>query len=375
MDAIIDLDEIIKLSKNLNVLYVEDDKSILEKTSELLNNIFNDVDVATNGEDGIVAYKNKKYDLVITDIRMPKKDGRDLIKFIKSIDDNQPIIVTSAYNDSHRLMELIELGIDSFLLKPISSKTFFKTIYTQVKKINLKKIEEQNLIEQAKLAQMGEMIESIAHQWKQPIASISCLAQNLNFSIEHNGKISNEEIMNISHDIEEQTKHLTKTINSFKSFFKQKGTKDIVTFGELIETLKIILKDTLLLHNIEFMILDGKEIEINCYKNEFIHILINLVNNAKDSFLDSNIELRKIFFEAKQENEIITLYIQDNAGGIKEELIENIFEQYFTTKINYGSGVGLYMCKRILDKIDGKISAKNVDMGFENGMEFMITLF
>ena len=144
MDTMIDLDEVIKLSKNLTVLYVEDDSLILEKTSQLLETIFYSVDVATNGEEGMKAYQNKKYDLVITDIKMPKKDGRDLIKFIKEINENQPIIVTSAYNDSNRLMELIELGIDSFLLKPISSKTFFKTLSTQVKKINLKKMEIDN---------------------------------------------------------------------------------------------------------------------------------------------------------------------------------------------------------------------------------------
>jgi YesN/AraC family two-component response regulator len=144
MDTMIDLDEVIKLSKNLTVLYVEDDTFLLEKTAQLLKTIFYSVDVATNGEEGMEAYQNKKYDLVITDIKMPKKDGRDLIKFIKEINENQPIIVTSAYNDSNRLMELIELGIDSFLLKPISSKTFFKTLSTQVKKINLKKMEIDN---------------------------------------------------------------------------------------------------------------------------------------------------------------------------------------------------------------------------------------
>jgi len=141
MEALIDLDEIIKLSKDLKVLYVEDNSSLLEKTLQLLESIFCEVDIATNGEEGMEAYQNKKYDLVITDIKMPKKDGRDLIKFIKAIDETQPIIVTSAYNDSNRLMELIELGIDSFLLKPISSKSFFKTLSTQVKKINLKKME------------------------------------------------------------------------------------------------------------------------------------------------------------------------------------------------------------------------------------------
>lgn len=135
MDKISFFEETVELSKDLTVLYVEDDSCISEKTSELLKNIFHEVATATNGEEGLEAYKNKKYDLVITDIKMPKKDGRDFIAAIRMIDENQPIIVTSAYNDSCRLMELIELGLDAFLLKPISSNNFIKTIHTQVKKI------------------------------------------------------------------------------------------------------------------------------------------------------------------------------------------------------------------------------------------------
>lgn len=135
MDKISCFEETVELSKDLTVLYVEDDTYLLEKTTELLKNIFSEVDTAKNGEEGLEAYKNKKYDLVITDIKMPKKDGRDFITTIRIINENQPIIVTSAYNDSCRLMELIELGLDAFLLKPVSSNNFIKTIHTQVKKI------------------------------------------------------------------------------------------------------------------------------------------------------------------------------------------------------------------------------------------------
>ena len=140
MDQVVNFEEIIELSKDLKILYVEDDIQLLEKTAYLLSNIFLEVDTATNGEEAIFTYENKKYDLVITDIKMPKKDGRDFIHAIKVINEEQPIIVTSAYNDSNRLMELIELGIDSFLLKPISTKSLFNTLHSQVKKIKQKNL-------------------------------------------------------------------------------------------------------------------------------------------------------------------------------------------------------------------------------------------
>lgn len=145
MDQVVNFEEIIELSKDLKILYVEDDIQLLEKTAYLLSNIFLEVDTATNGEEAIFAYENKKYDLVITDIKMPKKDGRDFIHAIKMIDEEQPIIVTSAYNDSNRLMELIELGIDSFLHKPISTKNLFKTLHLQVKKIKHKKVNSSKI--------------------------------------------------------------------------------------------------------------------------------------------------------------------------------------------------------------------------------------
>jgi len=148
MEAIENFEDIIELSKDLNVLYVEDNSSILEKTAEFMRSIFKKVDLACNGEEAMEAYRSNTYDLVITDIKMPKKDGRDLITFIKARNLMQPIIVTSAYSDSSRLMELIDLGIDSFLLKPFSTKVFFKTIYTQAVKINMRKLESQLLINQ-----------------------------------------------------------------------------------------------------------------------------------------------------------------------------------------------------------------------------------
>ncbi len=374
MDNISDFKEIIKLSKDLKILYVEDDKSIREKTTDLLRNIFKEVDTACDGQEGMDAYKVNKYDLVITDIKMPKKDGRDLIKFIKEQDDMQAIAVTSAYNDANRLMELIELGISCFLLKPITSHSFFKTIHSQVKKINLRKLEIQNSIEQAKLAQMGEMMDSVAHQWKQPLTSISLLAQSMNFKLEMNGKLSKEEIFEINNDIESQTQHLLETINSFRSFFKPTINKDIVSLEEMVNLVKTIMKQTIKKNEIEIEIAKGKEITIECFKNEFVHVLINIVSNAKDAFIQRDINPKKIIFNAEKIDSKTFISIEDNAGGIDKEILALIFEQHFTTKGENGSGMGLYMSKRILDKIEADISVKNIETKDGKGVSFIISL-
>lgn len=374
MDNISDFKEIIKLSKDLKVLYVEDDTSIREKTTDLLRNIFKEVETAPDGEEGMNAYEINKYDLVITDIKMPKKDGRDLIKYIKELDDTQAIAVTSAYNDANRLMELIELGISCFLLKPVTSHNFFKTIYSQVKKINLKKLEIQNSIEQAKLAQMGEMMDSVAHQWKQPLTSISLLAQSMNFKLEMNGSISNEEILEINNEIGQQTQHLLETINSFRSFFKPTTTKDTVSLEDMVNLVQTIMKQTIKKNEIEIEIINGKEIVVECYKNEFVHVLINIVNNSKDAFLERGIEFKKIRFIGEKIDNRIVISIEDNAGGMDEALLAKVFEQHFTTKGENGSGMGLYMSKKILDKIEAKISVKNIQIEDQKGVSFRISL-
>ncbi len=292
--------EIMMLSKDLTVLYAEDDQSIREKTTELLRSIFKSVETAQDGEEAINKFEVHKYDLVITDIKMPKKDGRYFIKHIKELDEDQSIAVTSAYNDSNRLMELIELGISCFLLKPVTSHNFFKTIYSQVKRINYKKLDFQNKIEQVKLAQMGEMMDSVAHQWKQPLTSISLLAQSMNFKLEMNGEIPKEEIFEINNEIENQTKHLQDTLASFRSFFKPTTVKDIVSIEEMVYLVKTIMKQAIKKEELEIEIASGGELVIQCYKNEFVHVLINLINNSKDAFISNNIDPKKISISAEK---------------------------------------------------------------------------
>ena len=176
-----DFNEVKFYTKELRVLYVEDNENLLKETKELLDNFFKTIVTATNGEIGLELYKNGDFDLVITDIKMPKMDGIELSKNIIQINPNQHIIITSAYNDSDKLLSLIQIGISDFLLKPMNLPQLLKVLYKVSKSIYNHKKEKEYLISQSRLAIMGEMVDMIAHQWLQYINVLSLKIELLSF--------------------------------------------------------------------------------------------------------------------------------------------------------------------------------------------------
>ncbi|MDX9742455.1 MAG: hybrid sensor histidine kinase/response regulator [Arcobacteraceae bacterium] len=374
MDNFQKLNQLIEISKDLTVLYVEDNLSMQVKTKSLLENFFNVVDVVEDGAKGLVTYQTKKYDIVITDLNMPQKDGIHFIKDIREINQEQVIIVISAYSDSHKLLELISLGISSFILKPISLERLINVIDSVVGKIHLKQIAENRMIEQSKLAQMGEMIDAIAHQWKQPISAISIMAQAMNYKLEFNDDIPKEELVETNNLIQKQTTHLIDTIDTFRKFFRQDQILEVVSLNDLVKLVKNIIKNPLTINDIEIVVEGDGTLEFECIKSEFIHIFINLICNAKDIFVEKNIQNRTIIFEGiVLENGQKMIQVSDNGGGVPDEQIKHIFEPHFTTKTT-GSGVGLYMSKQIMHKINGDITVENRETRYGKGASFSLML-
>ena len=358
--------DVYKYSKNLNILYVEDDKNLLEATSELLEDFFNKVDTATNGENGLEKYKefkkinNNYYDLIITDINMPKMNGLEMIKEIININIEQTIIVISAYNESERLIELIHEGIANFVMKPIIPTQLMTILYRTCKIISTQKQKDNYLIQQSKLASMGEMIDLIAHQWLQPIHVIKLQTSLLDFKNKAQ-RLDTEKIEQYTEILTSQVNHLIVTLQEFRGFFKNDNEKNIVSFKKLLDSTLILLKDKIK-NKIEVTVNIEDEINIKVIINEFKHILINIINNAVDAFEENDIKDRKLIFDVDILKDYISLNITDNAGGIPKDIMPNIFNSHFTTK-EKGSGAGLYLSNMIIQKIKGKIEAKNINQG------------
>lgn len=400
-----DFKEVCKYTKDLNVLYVEDEVALNKENLDVFKDFFHRVDGALNGIDGLKKYKEFYndnecyYDMVLTDINMPQMDGHELINEIYKINEEQTIIVISAYNESERLINLIDGGIENFILKPIKMEHLLRIFYKASKNIlndklarhhlkyveNLnRKLQEYNetlnekvkeqvealrekdkiLFQNSKLAAMGEMMDAIAHQWKQPLSIIKITTSMINFSLSNEEDINVNELKDDMNDINEQIDHLVITVDEFRKFFRTSFKKEEVVVKEVVEGALDLLESDICSNNIQTQISGDKNLTAKIIPNEFKHVIINMVNNSKDAFVENNIEKRDIKFEISKENAGVMLKIKDNAGGVPADIIGNIFKANFTTKEkNKGTGVGLYMTKMIIEKIGGKIWVENYNGG------------
>ncbi len=235
-----------------------------------------------------------------------------------------------------------------------------------------KRAQEQLMVQQSKMATAGEMIASIIHQWKQPLSTTNMMINNLQMSLELD-KLSDDELALTLNKVIEQTNFMTQTIKDFSSFFKPRKVKEPFHLSAAIENVEKIFTPQLLHHHVKLIKkLPEEALMIHGYKNEFLHVLLNLLNNAKDAMIENQTAQPTITLEARKDNEKILLSITDNGGGIPLEIMPKLFEPYFTTKeASQGTGIGLYMSKIIIQEhMHGTIDVENV----QEGARFTITL-
>lgn len=252
--------------------------------------------------------------------------------------------------------------------------TVLMTDITSIKKAqsdlalaNKKQLEQEKiLIQQVKLAAMGEMIGSIAHQWRQPLNALNVNIENLEFDFEE-GLIDKEFIDKF---ISSQTKtlhYMSQTIDDFRNFFKIDKKKTIFSVKEAIKNSISIQEVQLKNSDISIDIL-GEDFEVDGYESEFQQVIMNLISNSKDVLKEKQKSDAKITISLKDKSVIF----EDNGAGISDEILQRIFEPYFTTKEQgSGMGMGLYVSKMIIeDNMGGAITAKNTT----DGVAFTIEL-
>lgn len=235
--------------------------------------------------------------------------------------------------------------------------------------------QQQILFQQSKMASMGEMIGNIAHQWRQPIAIISMWANNIMVDIDME-EIDNINLRRYAHNINEQTKQLSQTIDDFRNFFTPNKKETIFTLQNSIDKTMKLLTASFKTHNIE-LIEDIEYIEIKALENEFTQAILNIVKNAKDIIITLNKDSKKlIFINVYKQDKSVIIDILDNGGGVPNDIKDKIFEPYFTTKHkSQGTGIGLYMTETIITKhLNGKINVKNIEYEYL-GEKFRGALF
>ncbi len=227
------------------------------------------------------------------------------------------------------------------------------------------KEQEQLLIQQTRLAAMGEMIGNIAHQWRQPLNALGLVLQNLKFSYDI-GEL-NENMMSKSiNKATMLTNSMSKTIDDFRNFFKPNKAKEEFSINENVFKAIELVESTFEHHHIKLeKHFSLEEPKFYGFPNEFSQVILNILTNAKDAIFENKIENPLVIVQTKIEDSNILISIKDNGKGISEEIINKIFEPYFTTKDeSKGTGIGLYMSKLIIENnMGGKIEVKNDDEG------------
>ncbi len=233
---------------------------------------------------------------------------------------------------------------------------------------NLKEFERQQvqLLEQAKMASIGEMIGNIAHQWRQPLSIIRTASTGIKFQKEM-GLLTDELLLEELDEINISTMYLSETIETFRNFIKEEKEYKIVVIQDRLNEMFNLLNATLKNNYIELEtnISQVEPIEIKLVAGELSQVIINIVNNAKDIFVERNIENPTIILNLSKNKDRVFISIEDNAGGVPKSVINHIFEPYFTTKHkSQGTGLGLYMSHKIVtESLNGKLSVENTSKG------------
>ena len=238
---------------------------------------------------------------------------------------------------------------------------------------------DQILYNQSKMAAMGEMIGNIAHQWRQPLSTISTIASGNNLKIQFD-TLSNDELQNDFTKIVDTTKHLSNTIEDFRNFFMENKSIEKFDLNDVIEK-GLSLISASMQNNYITISKNFNSVEINGVKNELLQALLNILNNSRDILVEKNEDNRIIVIDIFKENDnFASIVIKDSGGGIDDDLIEKVFEPYFTTKdTKHGTGIGLYMTKEIIvNHMNGKLHVQNEEFVYDDviykGASFKISL-
>ena len=223
---------------------------------------------------------------------------------------------------------------------------------------------ERLLVQQSKLAAMGEMIGAIAHQWRQPLNALGLMIQDIRLAKQFD-ELNDEYIKNFENNAMSQVNFMSKTIDDFRNFFKPNKEKIVFSIQKIIRDSVDIVGAQLKNSSISYEVV-GDDFSCHGYPSEFSQVILNLISNSKDAILSHNPEHDGfIYISTFVNGDLGKIIVKDNGGGIDEEVMDKIFEPYFTTKEQgKGTGVGLYMSKLIVENhIGGFLSAKNENGG------------
>lgn len=283
--------------------------------------------------------------------------------------------ITSKVEDQHKTLQdhnEKRLLLDEIADKNKQLEVFNKEMQRLVDEEIAKNREKQRMLElKSRHSQMGEMIGMITHQWKQPLnmININCGLLKMKYDM----KILDDETFNKQiNAILEQSKHMNQTVCDFQHFFNPSKEKEYFNIMKTMKSILSLVGIDYTLSNIELVLRGDEEVMGFGYPNEYNQVILSLLQNAKDAFLEDPKKNMKIQIEVQQQKRGSLVTIEDNAGGIPKLLIDKIFENYMTTK-EEGSGLGLHIAKSVIEEhMEGKIWVENKTKGAMFSIELIL---
>lgn len=243
----------------------------------------------------------------------------------------------------------------SYFIKQIDKRTITINASSQKKDMMLK--------QQSKMAAMGEMMDAVAHQWKQPLNALSMMNDMLLDDFKNN-LVDEAYIQDVTEMTHMQIAHMINTLNEFRTFFRPSKDPQDFSVAECLESVQILMKDELLKNTITINIDIQEDLILHGQINEFKHLFLNLISNTIDAFNEKGTPNRAIMIRTYKNENFGIIEFEDNAGGIPRHVISSIFKPNVTTKADgKGTGIGLYMSSQIVEKHNGSITVENVNDG------------
>ncbi|RLA76251.1 MAG: sensor histidine kinase [Epsilonproteobacteria bacterium] len=372
--------------KNAIILVIDDAKANIDTFIELLS-VEYEVLAAINGLDGLEVVADNQVDLILLDVNMPNMNGYEVSKILKSKDDtkNIPIIFITVNDNENSIEKAYDAGAADYIVNPFKPKELKARVKTQLnllkktrelaelnasleqkvkQEVEKNRIKDQHMIQQAKFAQMGEMLSMIAHQWRQPLAAISATSASLELK-SILGKADSKTIVMYTKNISDYSQHLSSTIDDFRTFFKPDKQKSESSYSKILDSVFGIIEISLKNKNIKLIKELNLEIKFVTHINELKQVILNLIKNAEDILIEKEVKDPYIKISTYSKDDKYILEVSDNGGGVAEDILPKIFDAYFSTKLDKGgTGLGLYMSKMIIDDhCSGKLSVSNDEFG------------
>ncbi len=364
-----------------NILLLDDVKENLYSLKMLIEDNFDvNIFLSSDAQGAMKILFENPVDLILSDVQMPDVDGFEFVQYLKEIDTLKsiPIIfITGIYDKDEYKAKGYSLGAIEYITKPInndlliSKLKIYIDIYNTIKE-DKRKLDkaEKLLIQNSKMASMGEMIALIAHQLKQPLNTISLCCQDMTFTYDI-GNVNDDFMKRFKDNTKSQIAYMNDTINGFLDFFNPNKRKEEFLIESSINKALDILRGKIVQNNtkIDFDIAQD-DLKSFGVQTELTQAILNIINNSLDAFHEQKIidgEIHIKLFKKEDKNIII---LEDNAGGVENNNLNKILEPYFTTK-EEGTGVGLYMVKMIVENsFTGELKVSNT----QNGLNFIILI-